>query len=112
MLARVYRLHKNKDIVRVIQKGSRVNGNGIRMSFLFNNRSRNPRATVIVSAKAVRRAVDRNLVKRQIRSAIHEFIKSNPTLNVDIVISVFNLNAGTTVIQDCTRLLSSIKSKF
>jgi len=109
MLNKTFRLHKNRDIIRVLQKGAKVSSEGLRLSFLFNPRSRTPRATVIIGAKSVKKATQRNRFKRQIRAVLQDYIKTIGNVGVDMVVMVFKIDANKAVARDSMVLLEKIK---
>lgn len=88
MLPKKFRLNKNRDIRRVIQKGVRVSVADLRLQYLVGNRLNHPRFTVLVSTKICKSAVKRNLLKRRIKSLLIEFAKST-VLPADVVITPF-----------------------
>lgn len=88
MLKAKNRLHKNRDIKRVLQKGARVFGESVRISYLFGNKLNRPRITILVSTKVLKDAVDRNRLKRQIRARLRSAITTYPNLGFDMVVSI------------------------
>ncbi len=88
MLSRQNRLHRNRDIKRVFQKGVKTHINGLRVQVLAHNRQSLPRVTVIISTKVAKRATERNRLKRQVRALMHQFITRYPMLDSDIVITI------------------------
>lgn len=88
MLPKQYRLTKNRDIRRVMQKGRKLSVPDVRLQYLIGNKLNHPRITVLVSTKINKSAVKRNLLKRRIKSLLIEYINSNQT-SVDVVITPF-----------------------
>lgn len=69
MLARRYKLKKDKDFKRVFEKGRYCQGNFIRLKHLENGFDFN-RIAVVVGAKIIKKAVERNLIKRRTEEII------------------------------------------
>ncbi len=107
MLPRANRLQKNRDVRKVLQRGSRLSGASMRLTTL-PNRLHHPRFTVMISTKVAKRATVRNRLKRQARAAVAEFIKIHPTLASDIVLIIFRMPDTRTVISDCQQLLQRV----
>ncbi len=89
MLPRAYRLHKNRDIKRVLQKGVKSNLNPLRMHVLLGNRVEHPRVALIMGTKAAKQATDRNKTKRQLRALLWSELKAS-TKSADIVVQIHN----------------------
>ncbi len=86
MLAKKYRLGKDKDIRRVYQNQAAVFGRGIIINFANNNLSHS-RFAFVVSAKTLSKAVDRNYYKRLLRDIVYQSLTIIPTA-LDIVIVI------------------------
>ncbi len=85
MLPKTHRLHKDRDIARVYQKGRSARSDLFRLSWL-PARSRAPRIAVVTSRKLSTKAVRRNLLKRQARGIIAELLPRLTT--IDLVIQI------------------------
>ena len=88
MLPKKFRLNKNRDICRVMQKGVKISVPDVRLQYLVGNRLNHPRIAVLVSTKVSKSAVKRNLLKRRIKSLLLSFITKNQS-SVDIIITPF-----------------------
>ncbi|MDP3784571.1 MAG: ribonuclease P protein component [bacterium] len=75
MLAKKFRLSSRRDIEKVLKKGRILKTDHFSMRFLLNNLV-SSRLGFIVSAKAARQAVGRNLLKRRAREIIRKKIKN------------------------------------
>ena len=84
MLAKKYRLTKDKDIQNVLKKGKLFFSPFFNLKILPNN-LQNPRFCIVISTKISKKAVVRNKVKRQLRDIIHRNL-SNISQNYDFVI--------------------------
>lgn len=85
MLPATNRLHKDREIARVYQKGRSARSDLFRLSWL-PSRSAAPRIAVVTSRKLSTKAVKRNLLKRQARGIIKEVL---PRLTaIDLVIQI------------------------
>lgn len=73
MLKPEQRLRKQKDIETVYQSGRKAHSQFVRIIFTPAPQSES-RFAVVVSQKVSKRATDRNLVKRRIRSAIQDLM--------------------------------------
>lgn len=73
MLSVAQRLHNARDIARVYRKGRLAKSGLFRISWL-PNRQPTVRAVVITSRKLSTKAVQRNLLKRQVRTILREAI--------------------------------------
>ncbi len=73
MLPRSYRLTKRKDFQEIYRTGRSVGGKLLSVKFKPNDRG-HIRAGVVVSKKAVQKAVARNKTKRRIRQIIRSDI--------------------------------------
>ena len=83
MLAKKYRLSKDKDIQQVFKKGKIYFSPFFNLKILENSLD-NSRFCIIVSTKISKRAVVRNKTKRQLRTIIHKNIP-NIKNNYDFV---------------------------
>lgn len=108
MLKANNRLHRNRDIRRVIQKGVRLSGGYTRITYLYGNRRGFPRLTVIVSTKIAKHAVDRNHLKRHLRVAMQLYVDSATAIPVDVVVQVVRSGETKAIVQEVTSLLSRI----
>ena len=107
MLAKNFRLSKQKEIKQVFDKGSKYFGKFFIIRFCPNLED-NCRFVIIVSNKISKKATVRNKLKRQIREIIRlNLDKFN--LNYDIIITVLNnrLDKDYDELQDC--LLQDLK---
>ncbi|MFA5230141.1 MAG: ribonuclease P protein component [Candidatus Paceibacterota bacterium] len=86
MLARQYRLAKEKDIRTVYKNKAALFGRSVIVNFGRNNLT-NSRFAFVVSAKTLSKAVDRNYYKRILRDIIYKLLDVIPT-NLDIVIVI------------------------
>lgn len=69
MLARQYKLKKDNDFKRVFGKGKYCQGDFIRLKYSENNLD-SSRLAIIVSAKVVKKAVERNAIKRRMEEIL------------------------------------------
>lgn len=69
MLSRRYKLKRDKDFKKVFEKGKYCQNNFIRLKYLKNELDFN-RIAVVVGAKIVKKAVERNLIKRRTEEII------------------------------------------
>ncbi len=84
MLAKEYRLSKDKDFQNVYKKGHILYSLFFNLKFLPNN-PKSSRFGIVISTKISKKAVVRNKSKRQIREAIHKNI-DNINKGFDVVI--------------------------
>ena len=73
MLPRKHRLQRRKDFSKVYKTGKTLNAGLFRIKTKNNNLPAT-RIGVVVSNKTVRKAVDRSVIKRKIRAAVHELL--------------------------------------
>jgi len=73
MLPKKNRLTKDRDFKRVYKNVSKTKGTFLSIRYNANNRN-NSRFGIIVSNKAISRAVKRNLVKRRLRQALRGYL--------------------------------------
>ncbi len=73
MLSKLNRLKKKKDFENVAQKGRQVNRGFLVLKFTPNGKNEN-RFGFVVSKKVLKRAVDRNKIKRQLRHAVRNIM--------------------------------------
>ncbi len=110
MLAKQYRLSKEKDINRVFKNKSTLFGKSVILNWT-TNQSTNSRFAFVVSNKTFAKAVDRNYYKRILRDIIYQLIKDIPT-NLDIVLVIkkeidqMNFSA---VLEDIRGLIKKLK---
>jgi len=107
MLSRTFRLHKNRDIRKTLQKGHRLAKGAVRLTYL-TSRQRNPRFTVLVSTKVAKHATVRNRLKRHIRVCLSQFAHTYPTLAIDGVISVTRAVSDHEITADCQYVLGQL----
>ena len=90
MLPKNNRLVKKKEFDEVFQKGKSfvVNELKIRIIFLKKRGIKNTKVGLVISRKAVKKAVARNKIKRKLRAALKEIIQ-NLHIKLFIVIIVF-----------------------
>ena len=69
MLAKTHRLHTDRDIAHVLKRGRSVWGVTMGVRGVANGLAIT-RATVVVSTKVSKRAVDRNVLKRRLREIV------------------------------------------
>jgi ribonuclease P protein component len=86
MLPAKFRLTRDKDFDLIFKKGRKSASGCFRIAFLGNNLS-NSRFGVVVSNKVSKKAVKRNLLKRQIRGIIASNL-AKFSQNNDIIISL------------------------
>lgn len=85
LLPATNRLHKDRDINRVYQKGRSARSDLFRLSWL-PSRGTQPRIAVVTSRKLSTKAVRRNLLKRQTRGIVKELL---PRLQaIDLVVQI------------------------
>lgn len=87
MLAKKYRLTKDKDFEKVFKKGK-----GFKEDFLFLKSIKNgldySRIGIVVSSKLAKKATERNLIKRRLRElARKSILKIKPGFDIAIVAS-------------------------
>jgi len=75
MLAKQFRLTKDKDFERVAKRGRAVYGETIALKWIKNNLPQS-RFGIVVSLKIDKRATVRNKIKRRIRAVIRENVKN------------------------------------
>jgi ribonuclease P protein component len=82
------RLRRNQDFVAVYQKGERFNGAALGIRTYQRNQQPTSRFGISISQKVSKRAVVRNRIKRQLRSALRQLL---PELapGWDVVIVVY-----------------------
>lgn len=88
MLAKKFRLNKNRDIRRVMQRGVKISVPDVRLQYLTGNRLNHPRVAVLVSTKISKSAVKRNLLKRRVRSLLLSFVATSQS-SADIIVTPF-----------------------
>lgn len=95
MLPKVHRLHLDREIARVYQKGRSARSDLFRLSWLQpariatmrdGSRGTIPRIAVVTSRKLSTKAVRRNLLKRQTRGIIQELLPR--LMPIDLVIQI------------------------
>ncbi len=74
MLSKAHRLNKQKDFDAIFQRGALVQDNFLAIRFLPNQQSAS-RFGLAVSAKAAKKAVDRNRLRRQLNEIIRLHLK-------------------------------------
>jgi len=84
MLARVYRLVKDKDIEQVFKYGKYYNCDFLNLKKIATNK-KNTRFGFVVSLKISKKAVKRNKIKRQLRNIIQKE-KNNIKNSFDVII--------------------------
>lgn len=85
MLSRVYRLTQARDFKRVYEEGKSVNGRRLRLKIVQNDLPHS-RVAIVVSNAISKRAVERNRIKRLMRSAARELWPS-VVVGKDVVLS-------------------------
>ncbi|HLC38899.1 MAG TPA: ribonuclease P protein component [Patescibacteria group bacterium] len=89
MLPKANRLRRNRDFRKIYQKSRKFRADFFIIRYLPNNLP-DSRIGIVISAKAVKKAVRRNLLKRKISEIIRlNLNKIKPGL--DIIISVFQM---------------------
>lgn len=91
-----------------MQKGQRINDGGVKLSYL-RNRGNHPRAAIIVSNKAAKKATARNILKRRLRAVLEAFVKTHPRASIDVVVAVLAPPRGD-LIDAATQLLEKINA--
>lgn len=85
MLRKEYRVTKKRDFEKIRKKGRFFSDDFITISFLKNNLSI-CRVSVVVSKKILKRATERNRLRRQIQEAIRiNFSKVKPGFDIMIL---------------------------
>ena len=74
MLPKEHRLRHEKDIKALFAKGKSVFGVSLGLKLVPNNLETS-RFTVVVGVKTAKKAVDRNRIKRRVRSLVHKYIQ-------------------------------------
>ncbi len=92
MLPRKNRLSADKDVTRVLRKGRAVFTNLVGVKAAPNDLGL-VRTAVIVSTKVHKRATERNLIKRRIRSVLERIIPKIEA-GIDIVVTAQNESVG------------------
>lgn len=87
MLAKQFRLVKDKDFKKIFKLGKSSYTKIFRIKVLANGLEIN-RYGIVISTKVSKKSVERNKLKRQFRAAIKEFDKKFAT-GFDLVIIVF-----------------------
>ncbi len=85
MLSPKFRIKKKKDFNCVFEKGKFFKGNFFYIKVCVNNLSLS-RFGIIVSKKVSNRAVKRNKIKRRVRAACAQILKSGVKNGFDIII--------------------------
>ncbi len=88
MLASKYRLSKKTDFDRVFKMGRRVMSPYFGLRYLKNDLEHS-RISVVVSNKVSKKAVERNRLKRQVRSIIEQSLP-NFKAHYDLIINVMS----------------------
>lgn len=91
-----------------MQKGVRLSGGHVRITYLYGNRLNRPRLTVIVGTKIAKHAVDRNHLKRHMRVAMQRYVNAQALLPVDVVIQVVRAGEVSVIVSEMESLLSRI----
>lgn len=92
MFIKNYRLTKRNDFQLVFKEGKRGFSKFFSVRYKENN-LKNPRIAVVVSNKVSKKAVERNKLKRQIRSIVKLFIPDFNS-NFDIIVSALSPALG------------------
>ncbi len=77
MLPAVHRLRKKKDFEQAYNKGTSQHSTFFRV-ILAKNQQEQTRIGIVISTKTIKRAVERNRKKRQIRSAVAPLVPALP----------------------------------
>jgi len=86
MLSKERRLRRTRDIERARSVGRSLGNKALHVRFAPNGLA-NSRATVVISQRTAKRAVDRNRLKRQTRAAIAPQLKKlKPALDLVIIL--------------------------
>lgn len=76
MIKKKYRLRASRHVDRAIRKGITYQAQPFRVKAFRKRQSDEPsRISVIISAKKVKTAVERNLIRRRIKSAFYPFLR-------------------------------------
>ena len=86
MLTKAYRINKNWEFQNIYRKGRNLSSQFFSVNFLQNRFNFN-RFGIVVSKKVAKKAVDRNLLKRQAREIINELNKKSFT-HLDVIVSI------------------------
>jgi len=85
MLPKQHRLHTDREIQRVYQKGRSARSDLFRVAWL-ESRSLTSRIAVVTSRKLSTKAVRRNLLKRRVRAIVHGLLSK--LTRIDLVIQI------------------------
>ncbi len=110
MLSRNMRLTKNRDVKRVLQKGTRVSAEGLKITYLRTTFQR-PRFTVVISAKTNKLATIRNRAKRQVRAVLRVFASEHPDYSIDAVVVINQINTRVDLALAIDQILQKITPK-
>ena len=92
MLAKPQRLARDKDFEKIFKQGKSFFSKLLGVKIILNQRTVN-RYGIIVSSKVSKKAVDRNLLKRQVREAIKR-LDSKMAQGIDLAIVVLPAMLG------------------
>lgn len=85
MIKKKYRLRASRHVDRAIRKGVTFNGSVIRVkAFAKRSNSEPSRISVILSAKKFRTAVSRNLIRRRVKAAFYNYLKTVPGFDLAV----------------------------
>lgn len=112
MLARQFRLSKEKDFKKIFKFGKFVRAGVFSLKILANNLENN-RYGIVISSKVSKKAVERNKLKRQFRAAIRE-LDGQIVRGFDLIIMVFPSALGKEyrfIKSELKESLSTLKSR-
>ena len=110
MLPKQYRLHRS-DFNLIYKKGRRIRGNSFDLIVLPAENKKEPsKIGIVITKKTVKKAVDRNKLKRQIRSVlVKDIIPSLPN-GFRIIILVYLEKKFEEIQKELASLLDNLKS--
>jgi len=86
MLARKYKLKKDNDFKKIFEKGRQCQSNFIRLKYLKNELIFS-RLAVIIGAKTIKKAAERNQIKRRVEEIIRlNWQKIKPGFDIILII--------------------------
>jgi ribonuclease P protein component len=91
VLAKEFRLHKEKDILKILRIGRRRRNEVLQIIYI-PGQAMNSRACVVVSKKITKKAHERNKIRRQIQALLPIYLRTTER-PLDIIIRV-NSSAG------------------
>lgn len=111
MLPRISRLHRAKDIERVLKQGTLLRGEGVTLRFLRRGDDGVSRVAVVVGKRVHTSAVQRHRFQRLLREAMRDVLTLVP-LGYDMVVVAHNSFSTAQNILDTRRAIEPIKDKL